>query len=85
MEDGSVIWYYNIRSQNKKERKGVNKMKKLLMAAVVMVVIIAVQIVLSYVFSYRVAEIFSGFSVGALFYYSLFTLTDRRKKAKAEK
>ena len=84
MEDGSVIWYYNIRSQNK-ERKGVNKMKKLLMAAVVMVVIIAVQIVLSYVFSYRVAEIFSGFSVGALFYYSLFTLTDRRKKAKAEK
>lgn len=81
MEDGFVIWYYNIRSQINKERKGVNKMKQLLMTAVVMVVIIVVQIVLSYVFSYRVAEIFSSFSVGALFYYSLFTLADRRKKA----
>ncbi len=60
-------------------------MKKLFLAAVAMVVIIAVQMTLSFAFSYRVGEIFSRVSIGALFFYFLMDLgrVVRKKKIHA--
>lgn len=54
-------------------------MKKALMAAVAMVVIIVVQMVLSYGFSYHAGELFCKVSVGALFTYCLIDIVRSRK------
>ena len=47
-------------------------MKEILKATVLMAVIIAVQMVLSYAFTYHVAEVFSRVSVTFLLYYYVF-------------
>ena len=56
-------------------------MKKILTAVVIMAVIIAVQMGLSYVFTYRVGEIFSRVAVTALFYYYVLEASKMRRLA----
>lgn len=46
-------------------------MKNILITVVAMIVIILVQMLLSFTFTYRVGEIFSGVAFGILFYYSI--------------
>ncbi|MDE7187922.1 MAG: hypothetical protein K2O13_10505 [Lachnospiraceae bacterium] len=53
-------------------------MKKAFIAAALMVTIIAVRMILSVAFSEQVAEVFSGVSVSALFFYSIFRLSKNR-------
>ena len=59
-------------------------MKEVLKATVAMVVIIAVQMVLTYVFTYHVGEVFSKASVMALFYYYVIKYVKAVKKHKSE-
>lgn len=58
-------------------------MKEVLKATVAMVVIIAVQMVLTYVFTYHVGEVFSKVSVTALFYYYVIKYVKAVKKHKS--
>ncbi|NBK91201.1 hypothetical protein D5278_04260 [bacterium 1XD21-13] len=58
-------------------------MKEVLKATVAMVVIIAVQMVLTYVFTYHVGEVFSKASVMALFYYYVIKYVKAVKKHKS--
>jgi uncharacterized membrane protein YfcA len=68
-------------SENKKQRRGDIKMKKIVMAAGAMAGIIAVQMGLSYVFGWKSAEIFSQIAVDVLF-LSCLLMIGRRKVAK---
>lgn len=60
-------------------------MKEILKAAAAMAVIIAVQMILSYVLDYHVAEVFSRATVSALFYYYVLKAVKIRRSAKAVK
>ncbi len=60
-------------------------MKEILKATVLMAVIIAVQMVLSHVFTYHAAEVFSKVCVMALFYYYVFKAAKVHRKAAAAK
>ena len=72
-----------ISENNKAKRKGDIKMKKILIPAGAMLVIIAVQMVLTYVFTYHVGEVFSKASVMALFYYYVIKYVKAVKKHKS--
>ena len=54
-------------------------MKEILKATVLMAVIIAVQMVLTQVFTYHIAEVFSKTACTAVFCYSVFALSKKRK------
>ncbi len=54
-------------------------LKGILIAAIVMTVIIAVQMVLTQVFTYHIAEVFSKTACTAVFCYSVFALSKKRK------
>lgn len=58
-------------------------MKEMLKAAALMAVIIAVQMVLTYVFTYHVGEVFSRISVAALFYYYTIKAVKAVRKSRA--
>lgn len=60
-------------------------MKDMFRAGMAMAVIIAVQMMLSYAFAYRVGEIFSRVSFVALFYYYVFKENNERLKTKQKK
>lgn len=53
-------------------------MKDMLTAAIAMAVIIMIQIILSYVFTYQVGEQFSKISWGILFYHYLFKSINKK-------
>ena len=72
-------------SVNKSKRKEGFKMKEILKATVLMAVIIAVQMVLSYAFTYHVAEVFSRVSVTFLLYYYVFKAAKVHGRAAAAK
>ena len=55
--------------------------KYVLAAAAAMAAIIAGQMVLSCVFTFHVGEVFSRTAVSALFYYSIFMLWRKSRKA----
>lgn len=53
-------------------------MKNILMAALAMVVIIAVQMILSQICDWHTAEVFSKVSCTALFYYAIIKCVQKR-------
>ncbi|MCI8597945.1 MAG: hypothetical protein HFJ10_05825 [Lachnospiraceae bacterium] len=58
-------------------------MKKILIPAGAMLVIIAVQIMLSCLFTYHVGEVFTKVSMSALFFYYIIKLGKKARAAKA--
>lgn len=57
-----------------------NDMKYLLMGVAVMLVIIAVQLILSCLSTCHVGEVFSRTALDALFFYSLIRMGQRRRR-----
>ncbi len=58
-----------------------NHVKYALAAAAAMLAIIAMQMILTYVFTCRVGEVFSRTAMSALFFYSVMRVTRRERKA----
>lgn len=58
-------------------------MKEMLKAAAAIIGIIGVQMALSYIFSYQVAETFTKVSIAALFFYYICKAVQKRKKKTA--
>lgn len=58
-----------------------NDMKYALTAAAAMLAIIAVQMILTRIFTYRMGEVFSRTAVSALFFCSVMRMTRRAGKA----
>lgn len=53
-------------------------MKSVLKAVMAVAGIIAAQMILSYVFTYQVAEMFSKISLGVLFYYYIVKMINKK-------
>ena len=58
-----------------------NNMKYVLMAVAAMLMIIATRMLLSYLFTYHVGEVFSRVALDALFFYVLIRMGQRRRRA----
>lgn len=53
-------------------------MKHLLTAVIAVAAIVAIKMILSYVFTYPVGEIYFRVSITALFFYYVFMVTDKK-------
>ncbi|MCI8302386.1 MAG: hypothetical protein HFF68_06445 [Oscillospiraceae bacterium] len=59
-------------------------MKSALTAAIALVVIILVQMALTFAFTYQVGELFGKTAIGALFFYCLLRVGKSRRQSSAE-
>ena len=83
MEPPPLLCYTDISSKQNTQTEEYD-MKSALTAAIALVVIILVQMALSFAFTYQVGELFGKTAIGALFFYCLLRVGKGERQSSAE-